>query len=166
MSRVLVALYLAAIVAANLSVAAFGPGVTVVNAFLLIGLDLTVRDRLHDAWDGRGLWVRMAVLIAAGGAISYLLNRDAGQIALASTVAFVVAGALDAAVYALLGDRVRMVRVNGSNVVSSAADSLIFPTLAFGGFLPLIVLGQFVAKVAGGFLWSLILAVPLRRRPA
>jgi queuosine precursor transporter len=65
-----VVLYLAAIVAANLTVAAFGPGVSVVNAFLLIGLDLTVRDRLHDAWEGRELWLRMAVLIATGGAIS------------------------------------------------------------------------------------------------
>ena len=165
-SRMIVLLYLAAVVAANLSVAAFGPSVTIVNAFLFIGFDITSRDRLHDAWHDDHLWLRMALLIAAGGAISFLLNRDAAQIAIASTVAFVVAGVLDAGTYALLGERSRMLRVNGSNVVSAAADSLIFPTIAFGGFLPLIVLGQFVAKVAGGFLWSLVLAVPLRRRPA
>jgi hypothetical protein len=162
----IVALYLAAVVAANLSVAAFGPGATILNAFLFIGLDLTARDRLHDAWSGRRLWFRMALLIAAGGAISYALNRDAAQIAVASTVAFVVAGVLDAAAYALLGDRSRLLRVNGSNVVGAAADSLIFPTLAFGGFLPVIVLGQFAAKVLGGLFWSLVLAVPLRRRAA
>lgn len=161
-----VALYLAAIVAANLSVAAFGPGASVLNAFLFIGFDLTTRDRLHARWEGRNLWPRMALLIAAGGAISYLLNRDAGQIALASTVAFVVAGSLDAATYALLGGRPWFQRVQASNVVGAAADSLIFPTLAFGGFLPLIVLGQFAAKVAGGLVWSLVLAVPVRRRAA
>lgn len=159
-----VALYLVAIVAANLSVAAFGPSVTVVNAFLFIGLDLTLRDRLHDAWEGRGLVIRMALLIAAGGAISYLLNRDAGPIALASTVAFAVAAALDGTVYGLLGDRGRLLRINGSNVVGAAADSLIFPTLAFGSLIPAIVIGQFVAKVAGGFVWSVVLAVPVRRR--
>lgn len=158
--------YLAAVVAANLSVAAFGPSVTILNAFLFIGFDLTARDRLHERWTGRGLWWRMALLIAAGGAISFVINRDAAQIAVASTVAFVVAGALDATAYAVLGDRSRLLRVNGSNVVGAAADSLIFPTLAFGGFLPLIVLGQFAAKVLGGFAWSLILAVPLRRSAA
>jgi hypothetical protein len=63
----LVALYLAAIVAANLSVAAFGPGVTIVNAFALIGLDLSTRDALHDRWRGRWLLARMALLIASVG---------------------------------------------------------------------------------------------------
>lgn len=154
----IVALYLVAVVAANLSVAAFGPNVTILNALLFIGLDLSARDRLHEAWSGRRLWARMAVLIAAGGAISYVVNRDAAQIAVASTVAFVVAGILDATVYALLHDRSWMVRVQSSNVVAAAADSLIFPTLAFGGFLPLIVVGQLVAKVAGGFVWGAILA--------
>jgi hypothetical protein len=164
--RTAVALYLAAIVAANLSVATFGPSVTVVNAFLFIGLDLTLRDRLHDAWTDRGLLPRMALLIAAGGAISYALNASAGPIAVASTVAFAVAAALDATVYALLGERGRLLRVNGSNIVGAAADSLIFPTLAFGSILPAVVLGQFAAKVIGGFVWSLVLAVPLRTRSA
>lgn len=162
----IVALYLIAIVAANLSVATFGPSISVFNALLFIGLDLTARDRLHDAWSGRGLSLRMAVLIATGGAISYLLNRDAAQIAVASSVAFVGAAVLDGIVYALLGDRARLVRVNGSNVVSAAADSLLFPTIAFGAVLPAVVLGQFAAKVAGGFLWSLILALPVRRQAA
>lgn len=154
----IVALYLTAVVAANLSVAAFGPSVTIVNALLFIGLDLSARDRLHDAWSGRHLWARMALLIAVGGVISYVLNRDAAQIAVASTVAFVVAGVLDASVYALLHDRSWFVRVQSSNVVSAAADSLIFPTIAFGGFLPVIVLGQFAAKVLGGLLWGMVLA--------
>lgn len=160
-----VALYLAAIVAANLSVAALGPSVVVVNAFLLIGLDLTLRDRLHDRWGGFR-W-QMVALIAAGGAISYVLNAAAGQIAIASQVAFALAATGDGLTYALLERSPRLARVNGSNVVGAAIDSLVFPTLAFGAFLWPIVLGQFAAKVAGGFLWSLILnAVPLRRRPA
>ena len=39
----------------------------------------------------------------------------------------------------------------------AARDSIVFPTLAFGLFMPEIVLGQFVAKFVGGFLWSLVL---------
>jgi len=153
----IVFLYLGAVVAANLTISAFGPSAAIWVAFLFIGFDLTSRDRLHDAWHGNGLAWKMALLIAAGGIISFILNSDAAQIAIASTVAFTVAAILDAVVYALLGNKARLVRVNGSNVVSAAADSLIFPTIAFGSFLPLIVLGQFAAKVGGGFLWSLVL---------
>lgn len=159
-------LYIAAVAAANLSAAAFGPVASVANAFLFIGFDLTARDRLHDDWHGRGIWWRMALVIAVGGVVSYAINRQAGQIAVASTVAFVVSGVLDAIAYGLLGGRSRLLRVNGSNLVGAAADSLIFPSLAFGGLLPAIVLGQFAAKVAGGLVWSVVLAVPQRRQAA
>lgn len=154
-------LYLSAIVAANLSVAHFGPGAVYANAFLFIGLDLTARDKLHDRWNGKGLLWKMGLLIAAGGALSWLLNRDAATIALASTVAFATAATVDAGIYHLLRRRRFVVRANASNVPAAAADSIVFPWIAFGGFDPVITLGQFVAKVAGGFVWSLILG---RRR--
>jgi uncharacterized PurR-regulated membrane protein YhhQ (DUF165 family) len=154
----LVGMYLIAIIAANLLVAEFGPSVAIANAFLFIGLDLTARDRLHEAWRGRGLAWKMGALIAAGSVLSYALNRNAGQIALASFVAFAVSATLDTVVYSALGKRAYLVRVNGSNVVSAAADSVLFPALAFGfPLLWLVMLGQFVAKVAGGFLWAYVL---------
>ena len=145
-------MYLLAAVLANLSVAYFGPSSTIVNAFLFIGLDLTARDKLHDAWQGKSLWGKMFLLIAVGSGISYLLNRNAGMIAIASLTAFGVAGVVDAVIYQFLHDKKWMVKVNGSNLFSALADSLVFPTIAFGGFLPLIVLGQFAAKVTGGFI--------------
>ena len=151
-----VALYLIAIVLANLTVAAFGPNMVIVNAFLFIGLDLTARDRLHDAWRGNRLALKMTALIAAGSVISYILNRDAAQIAVASFVAFAAAAIVDALVYHLLGRYPRWLRINGSNVPSALVDSLIFPTLAFGAFLWPVVLGQFLAKVFGGLAWSLV----------
>lgn len=153
----LIVLYFVAIVAANLLVAQFGPNVSIVNALVLIGLDLTVRDALHERWHGR-LWPRMTVLLVGGSALSYLLNANAGPIALASLIAFAGAGVADTLTYVLLHDRARLVRVNGSNVVSAAADSLLFPALAFG-WPPLwgIVVGQFLAKVVGGAFWSMAL---------
>ncbi len=154
----LVAAYLLAIVLANLSVAAWGPSVTIVNAFLFIALDLSSRDALHEAWAGRGLLWKMAALIAGGSALSYALNRDAGPIALASCAAFGISAALDALVYSRLVGRPWWQRVNGSNVAGAAADSLIFPLLAFG-WPPLwmVVLGQFLAKIAGGAIWAWVL---------
>jgi queuosine precursor transporter len=157
---VAVGAYLGAIVAANLLVAAFGPGFSIVNAFLFVGLDLTLRDRLHDAWGGRQLIPRMALLIASGGILSWIVNRDAAAIAFASTVAFVLASIADTLTYALLGDRSRLVRVNGSNAIAAAVDSLAFSPIAFGVILPAVILGQYLAKLLGGLAWSLVLPVP------
>lgn len=149
--------YVGAITAANLSVAVFGPWVSPINAFLLIGLDLSLRDHLHEKWRGPQLAPRMLALIAAAGAISYLLNPAAGKIAFASMVAFVVAAVVDVTVYQALIKRGYLTRSNGSNAAGALADSLIFPTLAFGGFLPHIVALQFAAKVAGGAVWALVI---------
>jgi hypothetical protein len=151
----LVALYLVAIVAANLTVAAFGPSVSILNALLFIGLDLTTRDRLHEAWRGRLLWPRMAALIIAGSLLSWLLNRNAGPIALASCVAFLAAGLVDALTYHALRERAWRVKVNGSNILSALADSYVFVALA--GFSPWIIPAQWAAKVIGGAVWSVIL---------
>jgi len=154
---IFVILYLSAIVLANLTVAWFGSGVIIINSFLFIGLDLTSRDHLHEAWHGKGLVWKMALLIATGSLLTYLLNRDAGQIALASFLAFSSAAIVDSVTYHLLRDKAYMIKINGSNVASALVDSIVFPTAAFGVFMPWIILGQFVAKVGGGFVWSLVL---------
>jgi hypothetical protein len=93
-----VVLYLAAIIAANLSAAHFGPEASVVNAFLFIGLNLTARDILHDVWQ-RHRVPKMAALILTGGLLSYLVNADAARIAIASCAAFAASETVDFAVY-------------------------------------------------------------------
>jgi queuosine precursor transporter len=150
--------YLVAIIAANLFVATFGPASSIFSAFLLIGLNLTARDYLHSAWGGRPyLWPKMAALIACGSLLSWAINADAGVIALASFLAFAASESVDALVYNRLRHSRWAVKVNGSNVFSAAVDSVLFPLVAFGGFLPLITAGQFLAKVFGGAMWSWVL---------
>lgn len=153
-----VVLYLAAIVGANLSSTYFGPSASILNAFLLIGLDLTTRDKLHESWHGRGLFIKMACLILVGAVISWVLNRKSAQIALASTLAFSLAAITDGLIYQWLRNKPQMVKINASNLGSSLVDSLIFPTVAFGALLPGIVAGQFLAKLIGGFVWALLIA--------
>ncbi len=158
----MVFLYLLGIIAANLSVAAFGPSVVVVNAFVFVALDLVARDRLHSAWEGRALVWRMGLLIAVGGALSWLLNRAAGPIALASCAAFAAAATVDTLVFQALRRQIWLVRVNGSNLPAAVVDSVVFLWLAFGpGALVLAPL-QVFAKVAGGVVWSVVLQ---RRTP-
>lgn len=155
--KLYVGIYLCALVAANLLVAKLGPWFSPINSFVLIGLDLSLRDKLHDAWLGNRLAWRIGGLIAAAGAISYLLNPAAGMIAVASVVAFCAAMAADSIAYHLLHRYGWLTRANGSNMAGAIVDSIIFPTLAFGGFVPDRVAMQFAAKVAGGAAWSFLL---------
>ena len=153
MLTVAILIYAAAMTLANLSVAAFGPAISPVNAFVLIGLDLTLRDWLHvrlKPW-------QMLALIVSAGALTFLLNPAAGKIAVASSVAFAAAALVDWATFARLRGT-WLFRANGSNVAGAAVDSLIFPTLAFGALMPHIVALQFVAKVAGGAMWAALLS--------
>ena len=152
----MVAIYLFALVLANLSVSYFGPWVSPINAFLLIGLDLSLRDKLHERWKDH-LWSKMLALIIGAGVVSFVLNPAAMNIAVASVVAFIAAGLVDAFVYQKLLTKKWMIKSNASNASGAAVDSLIFPTIAFGSLMPAIVLLQFFAKVAGGALWSWML---------
>lgn len=162
----LVSLYLSAIIAANLTVAWFGPAVVIVNAFVLISADLTARDRLHEAWHGARLRRNMALLIASGSILSAALDWQALPVAAASFVAFALSETSDTLVYSRLERRGWLIKTNGSNLVSAAVDSVVFLSLlaAFGGLpwalVPPLALGQWGAKTAGGALWSLA----LRRR--
>jgi len=153
----LVFLYLLAIVAANLIVAWQGAWITPYTALLFIGLDLTAKDKLQDKWTRNGLVWRMGLLILAGSALSWFLNRQAGRIALASFAAFAISSAIDTVIYALVrGEKWK--RVGWSNLGGAISDSLIFPAVAFGWPPdPVIIYGQAAAKLAGGLFWSLVL---------
>lgn len=150
-------LYLVAIVLANLSSAYFGISASYFNAFFFIGFDLFARDKLHEAWQNKGIIWKMGLLIALGSLITYTINKNAGDIAKASFIAFAAAAIVDTIFYQLLYKKDYLVKVNGSNVFGALTDSLVFPTIAFGGFLPLVTLGQFLAKVVGGAVWSFAL---------
>ena len=149
-------IYIAALVAANLLVAWLGVWFSLVNAFVLIGLDLSLRDKLHDLWEGEKLPIKMGGLIATASIVSYAINPATGMIAFASLAAFSLSMAADTLVYRYLKDKEWMIRVNGSNIVGSAVDSVVFPTIAFGGLMLEIVALQFIAKVGGGYIWSRI----------
>jgi uncharacterized PurR-regulated membrane protein YhhQ (DUF165 family) len=151
-------IYAAAMTAANLSVATWGPLVSPINAFVLIGLDLALRDWLHvrlRAW-------QMGALIACTGLLTYALNPTAGMIAVASACAFSAGALVDWAAFTKLRGS-WMYRANGSNIAGAAIGSLIFPTLAFGVLMPHIVALQFSAKVVGGAIWAALLGRNIQR---
>jgi hypothetical protein len=150
-------IFLIAIVLANLSVAYFGPVSTPFNAFILIGLDLSLRDHIHEKWHGKSLGLKMLGLICAGALITYLLNRDAGMICVGSVVAFAGALIVDALLYERFFNRPKFQKMNISNIGSATVDSILFPSIAFGAFMPGIILLQILAKIGGGGLWAWLL---------
>ena len=153
-----VILYLITIVLANLLVTLFGVRSVYFVSFFLVGFDLTCRDKLHEKWHNKGLVWKMGLLIGCGSLISYAINQSSRQIALASFIAFICAALVDTLIFQILLKKHYLIKVNGSNLFSSLVDSLIFPTIAFGSIMPLVTLGQFLAKLLGGFLWSLVLS--------
>ena len=170
MTILFVALYLIAIVIANVTVATFGAAAVIPNALVLVALDLTARDVLHERWHGDP--VRLGALILAGSLLSAALDYRAIPVAIASSLAFALSEAADTVVYTRLRRRSYFDRVNGSNVVSAAVDSAVFLALlaALGGLpwalVPLLALGQWIAKVAGGVIWSIVLRPWLDREEA
>lgn len=147
-----IGIYATAMTLANLSVAAFGPAISPINAFLFIGLDLALRDWLHVRLK---LW-QMGALIAASGILTFLLNPASGKIAVASACAFTLAALVDWVVFVKMKGS-WFLRANKSNVAGAAIDSLVFPTVAFGSLMPGIILLQFAAKVFGGLVWAALI---------
>ena len=146
-------IYALAMTFANLSIAHWGPWVSPINSFLFIGLDLALRDWLHtkiQAW-------QMGILISVSGLLTYFLNPSAGVIAVASAVSFTAASLVDWGVFTR-AKGTWLARANKSNVAGAAVDSLVFPTLAFGVLMPAIAATQFIAKVAGGIVWSYLIS--------
>lgn len=149
----LILIYIAAITLANISAATFGPQITPLNSFLFIGLDLALRNWLGANYKAH----QMIALIAAAAGVSYLLNPAAGAIATASAVSFSAAALVDWAVFKTTsGEWIK--RCLFGVTAGALVDSILFPTLAFGGLMPTIVAMQFAAKVSGGSLWAYMFA--------
>lgn len=156
------ALYVAAIVTANVMTARLGLvpigfGLVVTAGTFAAGFALLARDFVQR--HGGIAWAWAA--IALGGALSWLLASPA--LALASTVAFAGSEVVDLLVFTRLRERGLVRAVLISNVVSAPIDTVLFLWLAGFGVTWQAVLGQFIAKVVYATLIPLVLYVLARR---
>lgn len=149
-----VALYLSAVVIANLVVAHYGQAALPFTAFLLVPLDLVTRDVLHHEWRNDRLWPKMAALIAAGSLLAFVLNHDAARVALASFLAFSSAGIANTWIYHLLKRQSRFQRMVMSSFVAAVVDSTVFPFVAFDNPSLLLCISQASAKMMSGAIFS------------
>jgi uncharacterized PurR-regulated membrane protein YhhQ (DUF165 family) len=146
-------IYPFALIAANLLVNEFGPWISPINSFLLIGLDLSLRDWLHLRMSRKAMFM----LILFSAITSYFINPSSMMIAIASSTSFLISGLVDYYVFTKAKGK-WIVRSNKSNFFGAITDSVLFPTIAFGVLMPEIIVLQSLSKITGGFVFSLILS--------
>lgn len=141
------ALHIGSVIAANVLTAHFGLvpvgfGLLVTAGTFAAGFALLARDILHRVAGVR--WVLAS--IAVGGVMSWLLADP--MIAVASTVAFLVAEIVDLAVFVPIRERRGFVPAAlVSNVISAPVDTVAFLWLAGFPLTLEAVGGQFIGKV-------------------
>jgi uncharacterized PurR-regulated membrane protein YhhQ (DUF165 family) len=128
-----------------------GFGLMAPSGVLMIGLALVLRDQVHETLGAK--WALAA--IAVGAALSFATSP--AQLAVASTVAFVLAELADFAVYTPLRQKGRALAVAASGVAGAVIDSMLFVWLAFGSleFSGGTILGKLYASAAvAALLWQ------------
>lgn len=160
------ALYVAAIVAANWLTSRYGmvsvfPGLTTTAGTYAAGFALLARDVVQDA---AGRWGVLAA-IAAGGTLTAVTSPS---LAVASTAAFLIAETADWSVYTPLRVRGWARAVIASNIVGAVLDTLVFLWLASHTIPALhlhpvpgigITARTVTGQLAGKLLWATLLPV-------
>lgn len=141
--RLLACVYVAVFVIINLIVNHCGPWVIPVTTVAAVCVNMMIRDFL--LYDGGLKW--SATTCAAAGAITVMINYDAGMVAMASFVAVVSGALISGGVYRVLPGDFDSKRWP-ANIASAIGDALIFPTLSFMAFMPEISAMQFISKMA------------------
>lgn len=151
MAKVTVVLYIAAIVAANLTATAFVQVGFIQFAVgtLFFGAIFTLRDRIHSS--GRGFVYKVIGVALVVNVVVALATATPLRIILASFVALALSEIADTEVYQALKRRSWLVRVFGSNAVSIPLDTVLFCLIAFAGVLPgdvllSLIIGDIVVK--------------------
>lgn len=157
-----VAMYLAAFVLANFIVLWMGPAGLVITALFLVPFDFVMRCFFHETMTGWRLVAWLFCLVSAAAGITIAINYRTLDIALASVVGFTCAQVAASLFYQANLRRPYWLKVNGSDLVGIAFDSLVFQAVAFGVVSWSVFAGQTAMKFAGGLAWYWLLFVRLK----
>jgi len=100
---------------------------------------------------------KMGGLVLTASLLTYIVNQDSLQIAIASSVSFCGAQIVAGLFYQSVKKKSRLLKVNGSDAVGVLTDSIIFQLVAFSAISLPITASQFLLKVVGGLIWYYIL---------
>lgn len=140
-------LYIAAIITANITTAAFAPthilGLIVPAGSWLIGLTFIMRDWVQHEYGRRTTYAVIGLALVLSAVVA-IWQGNGLSIVLASAAAFLVSESADTEVYTRLKLPLHY-RVFWSGVAGGVLDSVIFVLIA--GFPPQAIIGQAVVKM-------------------
>jgi uncharacterized PurR-regulated membrane protein YhhQ (DUF165 family) len=140
----------------------FGAYALWVSSFFLIPFDFVTRCIFHEKWSGEELVSKMFLITFLACGITYGINKESENIALASVSGFTAAQVISGIVYQLNRRKHMFLKVNLSDLFAIIFDSIVFQYIAFGSINPYITFGQIAVKFSGGLLWYYILFKRLR----
>jgi uncharacterized PurR-regulated membrane protein YhhQ (DUF165 family) len=144
-------------VAANLLVKHYGAEGLWFSSFLLIPFDFVCRCIFHETWKGKKLILNLSLLTLVSGLITFIINREALNIAVASFCGFIAAQIGAGIFYQKNKNKSWFYKVNISDLIAIVFDSIVFQLVAFSVLQPTITIGQVIIKFLGGLLWYYIL---------
>jgi uncharacterized PurR-regulated membrane protein YhhQ (DUF165 family) len=164
-----VALFIMAVLVANLLVNRFGQVALPFTAFVLIPFDLVTRDVLHERWAAESravVYLYFLLLICGAGLGTLLVHSGAAWVVAGSIAGFSGATAANTVCYDLIltyrPEVSRFWRMTISNVFGAVADSILFPVVAFESVDAFLAVSQASAKSFGGVVWAMAYIALLR----
>jgi len=153
--------FIVAVVVANLAVTHYGKWALPFTAFFLIPFDMVARDLIHRKLGYRPtkrmMFEHIGTIILIGGLLSYFINQDSKQIAIASSLTFIAVGLVNTVIYEWCRHLKESARMIFSNFIASLVDSAMFQLIAFGVLDVSLFITQSAAKTIGGVFWILVL---------
>ncbi len=162
MVAIKISLYLIAFVLSNFIVLWFGNVGLIFTALFLIPFDFVIRCFFHETWKGKELIIKLGILVLISSVLTFLINQDAFNIALASCVGYVSAQIFAGIFYQIFINKSYFIKVNGSDAVGILIDSVLFQLVAFSFISLEITISQFILKIIGGFFWYYVLFVKFK----
>ena len=146
--------YVAIFTAVNLVVYLCGAWVIPITTSICVAANMMLRDRVFC---GRGLKFSAAIA-AAAGLCTFAFNHAALTVAIASFTAVVAGAFVAGSVFKLLKNKLPIEKARPiANTCSAVTDSLIYPTIAFMTFLPLVSVEMFASKFLSVLFYTFII---------
>jgi uncharacterized PurR-regulated membrane protein YhhQ (DUF165 family) len=162
MQVIKISIYLIAFVIANLIVFFFGSTGLIFTALFLIPFDFVMRCLFHETWKGKELILKLGLIVISASLITFVINKDALNIALGSSIGFILSQIFAGIFYQVFIKKSYFIKVNGSDAVGILIDSIAFQLIAFGIIDYKIMASQFILKRIGGLFWYWIIFKKLK----
>jgi hypothetical protein len=157
MQALRISLYIFALVFSNFIVLWFGLNGMLLTALFLIPFDFAMRCMFHEQWKGVALVIKIGSLIVCSSIITYAINSQTQNIAIASSASFLSAQISASLFYQRFIKQPYFIKVNGSDLIAIIVDSICFQLIAFSAFNYKIAAFQIILKTIGGLFWYWVL---------